>query len=281
MSKEYIELRGVIEISNYCLLDCKFCGNAKSSNIKRYRLTKNEVIRSVDQAYELGIKVIHLASGYDLNYPKSDLIDIIKYIKSKNQIIELAIGKRNLEEFKEYYEAGADNIILKFETSNQFLLKSIGKNNIDLLELKNYLLKLKKIGFRVGSGNIIGLPNQTLDDIEADIEYLKELDLDFVSTSVFQPNVDSKFKFEKKGNDKLGYQFLKKLKEDKKYKEIRFSLNSTLGDYKWIFLKEFGGMISLNLTPKNDYSLYNGQNRKKLSFLEIKELCRKKGLELR
>ncbi len=44
---------------------------------------------------------------------------------------------------------------------------------------------MKSIGFQIGSGNIIGLPHQTLDDIADDILLCKELDVDMASFSPF------------------------------------------------------------------------------------------------
>lgn len=269
-------LRAVIEISNFCQLNCKFCGNAKSNLVSRYRLSKEDIIKKANIAKEFNIYTIHLASGLDYDFPKDILLESIEYIKkNNNQDIELAVGKRDLKDFLEFYEAGARKVILKFETSNFELLSKIGKSSIDLKKLTLFFDSLKQIGYRIGTGNMIGIPGQQIDDIVNDLYFLNELNIDSISTSVFTPNKDSEYKFCEKGNKLLAYNFLCLLKNIKNFSNLEFSLNSTLDEYKWIFLKEFGGMISLNLTGNKNYSLYEGTERRKITIEEIKQICNK------
>ncbi|MDP2366318.1 MAG: [FeFe] hydrogenase H-cluster radical SAM maturase HydE, partial [Ignavibacteria bacterium] len=53
---------------------------------------------------------------------------------------------------------------------------------------------LKSIGFQTGSGNIIGLPGQTLEDIADDILLCKILVSDMASFSPFIPSNDTPFR---------------------------------------------------------------------------------------
>ena len=43
---KYIDIRAIVEFSNYCRRKCKYCGlNATNSSAKRYRMTEEEVIQ--------------------------------------------------------------------------------------------------------------------------------------------------------------------------------------------------------------------------------------------
>ncbi|MEW6701996.1 MAG: [FeFe] hydrogenase H-cluster radical SAM maturase HydE, partial [Bacteroidota bacterium] len=45
---------------------------------------------------------------------------------------------------------------------------------------KNCLTALKKIGYQVGTGVMIGLPMQTIDDLVDDLFFFKEMDVDMI-----------------------------------------------------------------------------------------------------
>jgi len=59
---------------------------------------------------------------------------------------------------------------------------------------------LSELGFKVGSGNIIGLPNQTIDDIVNDLLFIGNFNLTMVSTSIFIPGENSNYWDKPKGN---------------------------------------------------------------------------------
>lgn len=52
---------------------------------------------------------------------------------------------------------------------------------------------LQELGFRVGTGNIIGLPGQTLDTLAGDIQLAARIKPDFVSSSPFIPNQNTPY----------------------------------------------------------------------------------------
>ena len=74
-----VYLRALIEFSNICKRQCKYCGLRSSNNkIERYRLTKEKIILSAQKAINLGYKTIVLQSGEDDNYSTDKLTKIGK-----------------------------------------------------------------------------------------------------------------------------------------------------------------------------------------------------------
>ena len=59
---------------------------------------------------------------------------------------------------------------------------------------------MHKIGFRIGSGNIVGLPKQTLNDLVADLQLIHQLPLSMNSATIFIPAENSAFANEPAGN---------------------------------------------------------------------------------
>lgn len=59
-----IYLRGLIEFSNYCRNDCRYCGIRRSNtNAERYRLSKAEILDCCTQGYALGFRTFVLQSA--------------------------------------------------------------------------------------------------------------------------------------------------------------------------------------------------------------------------
>ena len=181
-----VYLRGIIEFSNYCEQDCIYCGLRRSNtSLDRYRMSKNEIIETAKSIFKLGIQTIVLQSGEDYLFTGEIIADIISSIKSTiNAAITLSLGERNYEDYVLWKNAGADRYLLKHETANAKLY-SVYHFNQSLKDRVDHLLYLKSIGYQIGSGNIIGLPQQTIKDIAEDIILCKGLDLDMASFSPF------------------------------------------------------------------------------------------------
>jgi biotin synthase len=184
-----VHLRGIIEFSNYCEQDCLYCGlRISNRELPRYRMTKEEILQTASKICETGIKTIVLQSGEDHFYSKSLITDLIISIKEKyDTAITLSIGERGRDEYDEWKDAGADRYLLKHETANNKLYSAFHKKE-KLKSRLAHIQYLKSIGFQTGSGNIISLPNQALEDIADDIFLCKELDVDMASFSPFIPS---------------------------------------------------------------------------------------------
>lgn len=172
-----VYMRGLIEFSNYCKQNCKYCGIRKgNSKIVRYRLTKEDILESVNSGLQLGYNTFVLQSGEDSYFTDDVIIDIIKSIKklSNNCAITLSIGERNKESYIALYNAGVNRYLLRHETAAKPLYEFLHPK-MSYENRKKCLYELKEIGYQVGAGMMVGLPNQTNHDLLLDLKFLKEL----------------------------------------------------------------------------------------------------------
>jgi biotin synthase len=163
-------------------------------------MNKAEIINAAGFIYEAGIRTVVLQSGEDSFYDCEMIESIIRNIKDKLDVaVTLSLGERNSEEYKIWRDAGADRYLLKHETANPSLY-SVYHQGDELENRIGHLQELKSLGYQTGSGNIIGLPGQTLEDIADDLLLLKALDVDMASISPFIPSPDTPFGSEAKAN---------------------------------------------------------------------------------
>ncbi|MFA5101154.1 MAG: AMP-binding protein, partial [Candidatus Omnitrophota bacterium] len=122
------------------------------------------------------------------------LFSALKQARSKYRdcTIICSFGNLPLEQYKRLREIGVQRYLLKFETSDPGLYKQI-KPSDSLRNRLAHIDTLKRLGFQVSSGNITGLPGQTLESLADDILLMQKLDIPMCSTSVFIPNNMSQF----------------------------------------------------------------------------------------
>ncbi len=194
MVGDVVEIRGAIEFSNYCIKSCNYCGiNACNKGVARYRMTEAEILEVVDYLHAMGIKTVILQSGEDLSWTVERLCGLIKEIKAKTGMrITLSIGERTREEYETLRDAGANNFLLKIEATNRELFNEIHPDDD-----YDYRLQcsrwLRELGYINGSGNIIGLPGQTLEDIADDILFFKEMGINMIGIGPFIPAKGTKY----------------------------------------------------------------------------------------
>ena len=175
-----IHLRALIEFSNICRCNCLYCGlRAENSNIQRYRMSKNEILATVQRAIALGFKTIVLQSGEDLYFSKEKFCEIIREIKKYDVALTLSIGERDYEDYKVFKDAGADRFLLRIETTDKNLYKKMHPD-MDWNRRKQCLTDLKSLGYELGCGCLVGLPEQTLETLANDILFFKEICADMI-----------------------------------------------------------------------------------------------------
>lgn len=264
--KDKVFLRGLIEFTNYCKNDCMYCGiRASNKNAQRYRLNKDEILKACSVGYNLGFRTFVLQGGEDPYFDDEKVIDIISSIKEKfpSCAITLSIGEKSFESYKKYFDAGADRYLLRHETASKGLYKSLHPN-MSFENRIECLYNLKKIGYQVGAGFMIGLPNQTNEDFVNDLMFLKKLEPHMVGIGPFIPHKDTPLHDEKGGDLKTTLTLLSiiRLLLPKVLLPSTTALGTIHPKGREMGLLHGANVVMPNLSPvevREKYSLYDGK----------------------
>ena len=181
-------LWGLIEFSNICNRLCKYCGlRCEDKFIDRYRISKENIISYAEHAVNMGYKTIVLQSGEDEYYNTDLMCEIIAGIKKLGVALTLSIGEKTYEEYKAFKEAGADRYLIRIETTDKTLYNQMHPN-MDFDNRVRCLEDLGRLGYEVGTGCLVGLPNQTIESLADDILFFKEINADMVGIGPFIPH---------------------------------------------------------------------------------------------
>ena len=193
-------LRGLIEFSNICKRQCKYCGlRSGNHDIERYRILKDEILSYAKKAVNMGYRTIVLQSGEDEYYDTDRMVEIIKGLKEFDIALTLSIGEKTYEEYKAFKKAGADRYLLRIETTDRNLYTVMHPNASYDNRIK-CLYDLKSLGFETGTGCLVGLPNQSISSLADDILFFKDLDADMVGIGPFIPHEKTPLKDSPQGN---------------------------------------------------------------------------------
>lgn len=193
-----VYFRGLIEFSNICSKNCYYCG-IRSGNTKmhRYYVSEDEVLEAVKFAYENKYASLVIQGGEKSNKEFTDRIThILKKIKGITggaMGITLSLGEQSEEVYKQWFENGAHRYLLRIEVSNPDLYKKLHPNNKkhSYGERLKALRTLQKVGYQVGTGVMIGLPFQTLENLAEDLLFMKVFDIDMVGMGPYIEHEDT------------------------------------------------------------------------------------------
>jgi biotin synthase len=180
-----VYFRGLIEFSNVCSKDCLYCGIRKSNKkVVRYNAADEEILQACRFAWENRFGSVVLQSGELESKAFVKRVDnLLKKIKqlSNNELgITLSCGEQSLETYRRWFESGAHRYLLRIEASNRELYHKIHpetpKHSFERrVEALHFL---RETGYQVGTGVMIGLPFQTLEDLANDLLFFKKIDID-------------------------------------------------------------------------------------------------------
>jgi len=201
-----VYIRGLIEFTNYCRNDCLYCGIRKSNKCaERYRLSEREIMECCEAGYSLGFRTFVLQGGEDGYYTDERIVSIVRSIKNtfSDCAVTLSIGERSYESYKAFFEAGADRYLLRHETANEEHYARLHPAGMSLRNRKQCLYDLKRIGYQVGCGFMVGSPFQTTDHIVDDLIFIKELEPHMVGIGPFIPHHGTPYAGRKAGTLEL------------------------------------------------------------------------------
>ena len=257
---------GLIEFTNYCVRNCKYCGiRSDNSKADRYRLSLKEILECAAIGNRFGYKTFVLQGGEDPYFTDERMVKIIQAIKEKypENAITLSIGERSYESYKRMFEAGADRYLLRHESASKKLYEDIHPG--EPFEIRRKCLKnLKDIGYQAGAGFMVGIPNQTNEDLVNDLLFVKEFEPAMCGIGPFIPHKDTPLKDYEHGSLEKTIICLAivRLLLPKVLLPATTALSSISENGREEGLKAGGNVIMPNLSPmsvRKKYSLYDNK----------------------
>lgn len=175
----------------FCKQKCSYCDFIsycdKNDLIEKYiKALKQEIENSSVNEYE--ISTIYIGGGTPSYIESKYIGEILKTIKQKYNVsknveitIEVNPGTATKEKLRDYVEAGINRISIGLQSCNNNLLKMIGRIHTYEEFLSTYKLA-REVGFKnINVDLMIGLPNQTLDDVKKSLEEISKLNPEHIS----------------------------------------------------------------------------------------------------
>lgn len=261
-----VYMRGLIEFTNYCKSNCAYCGIRRDNKkADRYRLPDDVILACVEEGYNLGYRTFVLQGGEDPHYTDERVVTLIKAIKEAHSdcALTLSIGEKTKESYQKYKDAGADRYLLRHETSTRDLYESLHPG-MSFDERRRCLRDLKEVGFQVGAGFMVGLPNQKIDDYVNDLLYLKSIEPEMIGIGPFIPQSDTPLAKATAGTLEMTCILLSmvRLLLPKVLLPATTALGSLDSTGREKGLKAGGNVVMPNLSPTNvrdKYLLYDGK----------------------
>lgn len=185
-----VHLRGLIEVTNYCVRACAYCGIAACAGpLPRYRMTREEILACARQGRDFGFGTVVLQGGEDPGLSGPFVTDVVRSIKAETgAAITLSLGERHHADLLAWREAGADRYLLRFETTDAALYKRIHPDLQGTVSDRfGQLLHMRDMGYEIGTGVMVGIPGQTWDTLTNDIWTFRDYDMDMIGIGPYLP----------------------------------------------------------------------------------------------
>lgn len=261
-----VYLRGVVEFSNYCEKNCRYCGLRRANtNVHRYRLDVPDILACVALARELELGTVVVQSGDDFTYSREDIGRVITGAKAAADVaVTLSLGDRPQADIVYWRELGANRYLLKIETFDAALYAR-SRPGLILADRLARVEALQKAGYEVGSGIITDLPGMTPEILASDLLRLSELDLDMLAVGPFVPNPDTPYGSEAAGSILTAFRAMAILRLLNPLANIpsTSALNALRDGAREQGLTVGANVLMPSLTPEtvsHDYAIYPGKN---------------------
>jgi biotin synthase len=191
-----VSIRGLIEWSNICNKNCFYCGiRSGNKKIERFRLSKEEILSTAEFIHSAGYGSLVLQGG-ELESPVntdfiSSVLSEIKLRWGNGLGVTLSLGEQEESVYQKWRNAGAHRYLLRIESSNPEIYKKLHPLGHSFERRVECLHTLKRLGYQLGTGVMIGLPGQTLLDLAHDIEFFAKVDADMIGMGPYIPHADT------------------------------------------------------------------------------------------
>ena len=186
----------------FCKHKCYYCDFIsfadKNSLIDEYIKWLNYEIKEVGQGNRLDyenklddlvfVKTIYIGGGTPSFIESKYITEILKTIKENFVVdedaeitMEMNPGTVNENKLKDYYNCGINRLSIGLQETNNALLKEIGRIHT-YEDFKNTYSLVRNVGFKnINVDLMLGLPNQSILDLENSINKILDLDPEHIS----------------------------------------------------------------------------------------------------
>ena len=206
-----VYLRGLVEFTNICKNNCKYCGiRCGNKNAERYRLSEEDILSCADSGHALGFRTIVLQGGEDPYFTDERMVSIVKKLRERHPdcAITLSIGERSKESYQKLFDAGANRYLLRHETADKDHYALLHPKEMSFENRMQCLRDLREIGYQVGCGMMVGSPGQTLSHLVKDLRFLQMFKPELVGIGPFIPHHATEYADEPAGSVALTLRLL-------------------------------------------------------------------------
>lgn len=196
-----VRLRGLIEFSNRCVLDCRYCGIRRGNRaVRRYTLPLDDGVACARWCAGKGYGSLVLQSGERRDAAFVRCVEaMIRAIKAATRSaaqpdglgITLCVGEQTEETYARWFAAGAHRYLLRIETSSPELFAALHPPEQRHETRLACLRTLRAIGYQVGTGVMIGLPGQTVEHLIDDLLFFRDMDVDMLGMGPYIPHAQA------------------------------------------------------------------------------------------
>ena len=173
----------------FCVRKCLYCdfvSYAKKENVveKYIEALQKEILNWKKFNNDVKIKTIYIGGGTPSCIDSKFIIGILNLLDIENTeeiTIEVNPGTINKEKLYDYKNAGINRLSIGLQSTNNELLKKIGRIH-DYEQFLETYKKARKVGFNnINVDLMIGLPGQTMDDLKTSLEDIINLNPEHIS----------------------------------------------------------------------------------------------------
>ncbi|HEV3141348.1 MAG TPA: radical SAM protein [Vicinamibacterales bacterium] len=260
-----VVVRGVIEITNLCRVNCDYCPMRRDNTRQNtpFTLDRDAVLAAARAVRDAGINVIAFQGG-EIPQTTRLVVEVLPQVRALfNDRVEvlLGLGVKSEAEYRALKERGADTYIVKHETADAILHRRIRQEELEVR--LTAIRTLLRLGYRVGSGCIVGLPGQTVESLADDIRLAHSLGVHMCSASPFVPTADTPFARAAPGSISRTLNVMAAMRLVNPHWLIPTvsALEQQTGGGQCAGLRAGANVITVNFTPadqRNHYLIYGG-----------------------
>jgi biotin synthase len=278
-------VRAVVEVSNYCRENCRYCGMRRDNRqLDRYRAEVDSLGEMLLSHRPASITDINFQAGEDPIAAREIVLPLVKLIRRETALgVSVCLGTLAPALTRELQAAGAATYIIKFELADPVLYDRLEAPGT-LAERVARIRQLAVEGWNVSSGFIAGLPGQNADSMLQNFRLAADLPLAGCSVSPFVPGEETPLSAEAPAGINLSLNCMAALRLMRPGWVIPAVSALNLADREAGYrrgLRAGANLCTINMTPerhRGDYLLYK-RDRFVMTEERVLEAISAEGLE--